>query len=69
MSVTDLEAVIDRALVDRQFRRLVNHWPESLHADYAVSADELDALRTRDSEELVRLGLDQTRAHLATHLA
>lgn len=68
MSTADLEAVIDRAMEDRRFHVLVTHSVESLCADYALSADEIDALRTHDHDTLVRLGLDDAHANLATRL-
>jgi hypothetical protein len=68
MSRVDLEAVVDRAVMDHRFRRVVAHWTESLHTDYALSADEVEALRTRDYDTLLRLGLDEPHANLATRL-
>jgi hypothetical protein len=69
MSVVDLEAVVDRAQADPRFRRIVTHWSESLRTDYALSADEADALRTSNYEALIRLGLDGPHAQRATRLA
>ena len=69
MSIADLEALVDRALTDVHFRRVVRHWSEPLHGDYALSADEIDALQASDYEALLRLGLDETRAQLATRIS
>jgi hypothetical protein len=69
MSIPDLEAIVDRALIDAQFRRVVSHWSEALNADYALSADEIDALYASDYEALVMLGLDEMRAQLAARLS
>jgi hypothetical protein len=69
MSVADLKAVVDRALDDRRFQALVTDWPELLCADYALSADEIDALREHDPEALARLGLDEFHVRLAICLS
>jgi predicted DNA-binding protein (UPF0251 family) len=68
MSRAELEAVVDRAAVDHHFRRTVARWSESLHTEYALSADEVEALRTHDYEALLTLGLDEGHASAATRL-
>lgn len=69
MCVADLEAIVDRAVVDAHFRRVASRWSESLHGDYSLSTDEVDALRASDFEALVKLGLDETRARLVVTLS
>ena len=68
MSEVDLRAVVDRAIEDQHFQALVADWPELLCADYALSDDEVEALRSHDREALIRLGLDRFRADLASAL-
>ncbi|MFN8524243.1 MAG: hypothetical protein U0821_14175 [Chloroflexota bacterium] len=68
MSVQDLEHVVDRILDDQRFRVQAEQSIESLCLDYALSEDEIAALRTRDRMALLALGLDESRAELAAHL-
>ena len=59
----DLRAVAARLRTDARFYRLVLEWPDELCDQYALSADEIDALQAGDSESLHRLGLSSEEAH------
>lgn len=68
MAVEDLRAVVDRVIIDHQFRTFVTQWSDWLCSDYALSADEVEALHSRDQKMLIKLGLDETRANLMRYL-
>jgi hypothetical protein len=52
VSQKDLEAVIGRAVLDREFRHLLFAEPEAALAEYVLTEDELAALKWGDAESL-----------------
>ena len=52
MSRAALEAVIGRAVIDEEFRLALFADPDSALTGYALTEDEMAALRTLDAENL-----------------
>jgi len=56
-SARDFQILAERLCDDSQLQRLLELFPSSLQSRFALSDDELDALRDRNREVLVRFGL------------
>jgi hypothetical protein len=47
-----LESILERLLVEKDFRARVIYWPDEALADYQLSEDERVAFRTRNFDSL-----------------
>ena len=63
-----MHAAVTRMMVDRDFRYLAQTRPTEALAEYALSADELEAISRRDLFKLEELGLEPWTARWVTSL-
>src|SRR3989442_376385 len=59
MSSKNLEKVIQRAISDAAFRRLLQSNPEAALRGFKLTSEEVTALRASDAGRLMALGIDQ----------
>src|SRR5688572_20366975 len=59
MTSKNLQTVIQRAISDAAFRRLLQSNPEAALRGFKLTSDEVAALRSGDAGKLMSLGIDQ----------